>query len=290
MVEYPQVERRARMSGTDFHADYVVPGRPVIIEGALASCPALRTWSPQYFKRLAGDRTMRVKGGNVAALQSHEMSLGDYVDLIEGASVGDEPPPYLHDLPLLSMLPELRHDLEPFPRSLLSSMYRTKWWEFTQFFLGAKASLTPLHFDCLETQNLFFQVYGEKRWILVDREDARHCYLRDWRWSQVDAEAPDLDKYPDYRNVRPMECTLGPGDVLYVPPGTLHHVRGRGVSISFNIDWHTRMSALRGVLAFRRGMPLTNVRYNLAAAVGLWARLPSDAIMPFYRSYLNYIS
>lgn len=290
MAQYPLIERRADLSGPAFLSEYVAPGRPVILEGALAACPALKLWTPRRLKDLAGDRTVRVKGGYVASLQSSEMKLGDYIDLIEGAHIGSEPPPYLHDFPLLSMVPALRHDLEPFPRELFSPMYRAKWWEFTQFFLGAKHSLTPLHFDCLETQNLFFQVYGEKRWILVHRDDARYCYLRDWRWSPVNVEDPDFDKHPDYRNARPMECTLGPGDILYVPPGTLHQVRGRGVSISFNIDWHTRMSALRGVLAFRRGMPLTNVRYNLAAAVGLWARLPSDAIMPFYRSYLNYIS
>ncbi|HET9626299.1 MAG TPA: cupin-like domain-containing protein [Kofleriaceae bacterium] len=290
MAEYPLVERRPGLSGAEFLSEYVANGRPVIIEGAMSACRALRTWTPRRLKELAGQHTVRLKDGYVASLRTTEMRLADYVDLIESERTGPEPAPYLHDLPLLSMLPELRHDLEPFPRHLFSPMYRAKWWEFTQFFLGPKASLTPLHFDCLETQNLFFQVYGEKRWILIDRDEARHCYVRDWRWSEVDAEAPDLEKFPDYRHVRPLECTLGPGDILYVPPGTLHHVRSRGVSISFNIDWHTRMSALRGVLAFRRGMPLTNVRYNLAAAVGLWARLPSDVIMPFYRSYLSYIS
>lgn len=293
-VRYPQVERRSNLSPEAFHEEYVTPGRPVVLEGLQRDWPAAKAWNLESMRARVGHQRVRVKHGYVASKQQFEMTVSEYLDLIEGKAQPPGPPgsplPYLHDLPLLAMLPELRLDLEPFPRELFPPLYREKWWEFSQFFLGAKGSLTPLHFDCLETQNLFFQVTGHKRWILIPREDAKFCSIYDWRWSKVDPERPDFAKYPDFANARPVELTLGPGDTLYLPPGTLHHVRGQSISISFNLDWHTKASALRGVAAIGRGMPLKNVRYNLAVALALWGRLPAKVLMPFYKSYLNYVS
>ncbi|MDQ3265840.1 MAG: cupin-like domain-containing protein [Myxococcota bacterium] len=290
---FPSVERRPLLTRQEFYGEYVEPGRPVILTGAISRWPALERWSPEYFRQQAGGMRVRVKDGYIARRRTMEMTLGEYLDVIEAHARGPEdaePAPYLHDLPLLSAAPGLVGDAEPFPRELFPRMYRRRWWDFTQFFLAPRGSFTPLHFDCLETHNLFFQVQGSKHWILIDRRDAPYCYLHDWRWSEVNAAAPDHERHPLFRHARPTECTLGPGEVLYVPPGTLHQVRGLGVSISFNIDWHTAQSAVQGVLAARRGMPLTNVRYNLALAVGLCAGLPAEAVMPFYRSYLNYVS
>ncbi len=293
-IRYPELDRRDRISPRAFYEEYVETGRPVVLTGALQAWPALQKWSPDYFRRIAGNKVIRVKDGYVASKQTSEMKLGVYIDLLEARAKEEvlvgPPPPYLHDLPLLTMLPEVRQDLEPFPRDLFPKFYRRRWWDFTQFFLGPRHSLTPLHFDCLLTQNLFFQVSGRKRWILIPREDAKHCAVYDWRWSDVDPETPNYAKFPDLKNARCQETTLGPGEIIYVPPGTLHHVRGLDVSISFNIDWHTPKSAVAGVLAAKDGMPLTNVRYNLALAAGLCSGLPMEAVMPFYRSYLTYIS
>jgi hypothetical protein len=295
---YPQIDRRTGLTPEAFHREYVTPGRPVVLSGALSAWPAIQRWSPSYFRERCPDLRVRVKDGYIAQRKVTEMRLADYLDLLEADEAERQkdpeasrpPAPYLHDFPLLSLKPDLIADLEPFPREHFSGLYRPKWWEFTQFFLGPANSFTPLHFDCLETQNLSFQVYGQKRWILIPPSEREHCYIYDWRWSKVDADAPDLTAYPAFAKANPMECTIGPGDLLYVPPGTLHQVRGLSVSISFNIDWHTRASALKGVLALARGMPLTNVRYNAAAALGLCLGLPSDAIMPIYRSYLTYVS
>jgi len=41
----------------------------------------------------------------------------------------------------------------------------------------------------------------------------------------VDPINPDMDRYPEFANVRSLEVTLGPGDVLYLPSLWFHHVR-----------------------------------------------------------------
>jgi hypothetical protein len=83
---------------------------------------------------------------------------------------------------------------------------------------------------------------------------------------------------------------LEPGDVLYMPPGTLHHVRNLSVCSSFNLDWHTAASAGRGVLSVLRGAPAKNGYYNLVSLAGLGLGVPSAYLYPLYRSYLTYVS
>ena len=44
-------------------------------------------------------------------------------------------------------------------------------------------------------------------------------------WIAVDPLDPDTVRYPQYVNARPLEVTVGPGDVLYLPSLWYHHVR-----------------------------------------------------------------
>ena len=199
-------------------------------------------------------------------------------------------PPYLHDVPLMNILAGADSDLAEVPAAYFPNWYGNQWQNFAQFFLGPSGSLTPLHFDTLLTHNLFFQVAGRKRFILVPPEQAKYCYRQSWRWFAVDAEAPDYAVHPLFRKAMLLECIVGAGDMLYLPPGTLHQVRSLDFAISFNVDWHTRSSALRGVAAVMSGMPRKNLIYNFLLALGLCTGVPAGRILPFYRSYLNYKS
>jgi len=125
---------------------------------------------------------------------------------------------------------------------------------------------------------------------LIPAEQLKFCYRHHWRWCEVDAEKPDLDRFPLYRGAQPVEVIAEPGDCLYFPPGTLHHVRSLDCALSFNVDWHTRDSAAKGVLALANGMPIKNVYYNAVIALGMWSGIPADTLLPYYRSYLNYVS
>ncbi|SMF97564.1 Cupin-like domain-containing protein [Methylomagnum ishizawai] len=300
---FADVERRERLSPEAFFAEYVAEGRPVLVPGALRECRALSRWNLPYLRDSAGQRRVRLKRGltegGFGGMTMESTSLADYIDHLQSHEAalrrGAVPPPqqrpaYLHDMPLLSLLPEAADDLAGFPADYFPPWYRNHWCEFAQFFLGPSHSLTPLHFDCLLTHNLFFQVAGRKRFILLPREQWAWCYRRDWRWCEVDPEAPDELRHPLYRQARPLACVVEPGDLLYMPPGMLHHVRGLECSISFNVDWHTPDSALKGVLAGFQGMPRKNVYYNAVIALGLWTGIPAPKLLPWYRSYLNYVS
>lgn len=291
------VDVRTALSPAEFRAAYM-GRRPVVIRGAIADMPAVGGWSADRLAEVAPDQRVQLKVGTVSAGHTSVVRLADYAKelaewearLAEDPNLAGDPPGYLHDVPLLSMIPELRRDLRPFPVAYFPPFFRERWWEFTQFFVGPSRAQTPLHFDTLLTHNLFFQIQGSKRFVMVADAERDKCYTYNWRWAAVDPEAPDLDRHPRFRDATVMTCDVEAGDMFYMPPGTLHKVTSPSASISFNIDWHDRASALRGIAAVRDGMPLTNLRYNLLFALGVVAGLPRGLVMPGLRSYYSYIS
>ncbi len=292
-VTYPQVERRERLAAEEFHRRYV-DRAPVVITGVAAAWPAITTWTLDRLREIGADVEGRVRPGDDATGAAESIRMGDFLDVVaayrrdragDGAATSGRPP-YLHDTPMTPMLTAVRRDIRPFPVEYFPRWYRDEWWFFALLFVGVD-SLTPLHFDTQETHNLFFQITGHKRFIIVPPRARRCCYAYDWRWSPIDAASPDLALYPRFRDATPVECTLGPGEILYIPSRAFHQVRGPDFTVSFNIDWHTRRSALRGMLAFFRGMPLRYVASNAIHAIGLWTGTPSRVLQGLYRRHLE---
>ncbi|WP_166144122.1 cupin-like domain-containing protein [Methylosinus sp. RM1] len=291
-----RVDRLDQLSPDEFVENYVRLRRPVVVSGGLKGCAAFSLWNLDHLRRRAGDRNVILKKWGPSGICLDQALLGDYVDaleLYESRRESDstaQRPAYLHDVPLESILPDAGADLEGFPADFFPAWYGAEWSTFAQLFLGPSGSMTPLHFDCLLTHNLFFQVLGRKKFTLLPHEQIEYCYPYNWRWCAVDVERPDCIRHPLYRRANPTELVVEPGDVLYMPPGVLHHVRSLDCAFSFNVDWHTKASALRGALAFARGMPAKNVYYNMIIAFGLWSGVSAKRLLPYYRPYLNYVS
>jgi hypothetical protein len=291
------VDQRENLSAEEFAEAYVAQRRPVLVKGALANCSALSRWTLAFVRSNAGVGTIPLKVLGASEIKVTQKKLTDYIDEFEDFEAQHDDlsscrpaPAYLHDIPLTALFPRADADLENFPWQYFPSWYGKDWAKFAQVFLGPSDSLTPLHFDCLLTHNLFFQIKGRKQFVLIPARQLGLCYPHHWRWCSVDVEKPDFERFPLYRDALRADVMVEPGDALYFPPGTLHHVRSLDCAISFNVDWHTKDSALQGVLAALRGMPLQNVYYNLIVALGLWCKVPARRLFPYYRSYLNYIS
>ncbi|MEH1940526.1 MAG: cupin-like domain-containing protein [Nostoc sp.] len=294
MIVSNEIERRYKIGNDEFQTEYVKKGKPVIISGVIQSWDSFDKWSIEYFKNLSPQMKIYAKKfSSTQGIQLSSVTIEEYAKIIndfEKNPHDNELPPYCHDLPLFSLIPALIKDVQPFPLDYLPKWYHYKWWRYCQFFIGASKSITPLHFDCLLTNNIFFQILGRKQFTILLPEDTKYCYRKGWRWFLIDPEKPDYNKYPQYKYARPIKFIVNPGDILYMPPGTLHHVRSLDTSISFNIDWHTEKSVLDALAASMRGMPAKNSYYNLLLLVGLVFKIPPQMVFNFYKSYLNYIS
>jgi len=98
--------------------------------------------------------------------------------------------------------------------------------------IGPRGTFTPAHHDL--TNNFFLQVKGSKEFrlasslALLEVDNDRHCYLAsslseiDRR--RVDSGLPALS----------FTVTLGEGDILFIPLGWWHEVRGLTASISLS--------------------------------------------------------
>lgn len=286
------IQTSKTLTADTFKKEYV--GKNLLqLKGYNEHWPAIHKWTYDYFHKVGGKLSVSTKAGNVAMGHKVGYQFSDYLDLLEAYEESPKSgtrPPYLHDVPMFSLLPALVKDIEPFPIDFVPKWYHNGWQNYLQFFMSCKGHMTPLHFDTLFTHNLFFQVKGIKRFRVCSKDDHDKCYLHRWRWSNVDPFSPDFTRFPLFRSVKYEDVIVEPGDILYLPPGTLHHVESLSHSISFNIDWHTKDSVRQGLLSVFKGAPIKNFQYNLAIMLGLQFGIPSRYLFPFYKSYLNYIS
>eukprot|EP00939_MAST-03C_sp_MAST-3C-sp1_P000386 g386.t1 len=96
-------------------------------------------------------------------------------------------------------------------------------------FLWLSSPGTTTHWHVDQDHNFFAQIVGRKRFTIVPGASFRSMYLYPrlsplWHKSQVHARCPDLDRFPEYADVRPLVAEVEPGDVLYIPALTFHNV------------------------------------------------------------------
>lgn len=229
--------RIAAPSPEVFAREYVARSRPVILRGALDDWPAMRRWSYDYFRRRFGERevtAVRARNGAMydpeSGLNYETIRLADYVDLLESGRPVDL---YLV-LRVHEAMPELFDDVvrPPYCRDV-------KWFR-SKFFLGGYGTKGLLHRDLPE--NLYAQIFGRKRFVLLDRRETRRVHRHSFlsgvpNFSPVDVEAPDYARYPRFRGAPLWVADLEPGDLLYIPRLWWHSAHGLSHGASVNQWW-----------------------------------------------------
>ena len=126
---------------------------------------------------------------------------------------------------------------------MLSSPY------FAQAWFGPQATVSPLHHD--PYHNLLAQVVGSKYVRLYDPAFSDALYPdpdpSSKNTSRVELELElqrqrsegggESGRFPLFAAAPYTECILGPGEMLYIPPGWWHYVRSLSVSFSVSFWW-----------------------------------------------------
>jgi ribosomal protein L16 Arg81 hydroxylase len=234
---YPQVDRRSDLSIKEFNREYRSPGKPVVIKDAVEDWKARTTWTFEFFKSHYGDNHVmvyRYRGEKYKPADATRMRLADYID---GVSSGDWTsfPYYIRDnWALLRNNPALASDYS-FPKyffdwfSLLPPFMRL---QYPRIFIGPNGSITPLHLDIWGTHAWLTQLVGRKRWILFAPDQRPLLYDH-----QVDPNRPDYQRFPLFRQAQGVECTIGPGETVFVPGGWAHWVESLDSSISLSSNY-----------------------------------------------------
>ena len=216
----------------EFLSDFYAENRPLVVRGFASDWPAVRKWSPEYFREHFGDSEVSITDGRESDphydrnQEQHRRTtcMRDLVQRIESTDTSNDFYMVARDrafwkpdmAPLLDDIPTDHGLLDP-----------EKKRQSTVLWFGPKGTLTPLHHD--NTNILFVQVYGRKTIHLVAPDETALWGMANGIYATgVDPVSPPHE----LQDVSFQKVELHPGDMLFLPVGWWHHVRAESVSIS----------------------------------------------------------
>lgn len=236
-----------------FRKEYMrLPGRPVVIEGALEGWRAREEWTFDFFRERFGDARIPV---GVVFEKKGTMRLAEYVDYLQERSAAaargevDDLPKYLEGWYFKQDRPELA-DYYDFPAIFgpcWFKRYFPKAWDpdGVGILIGPRGALTKLHNDGQSSHNMLAQLQGRKEWVVVDPAEVKGVF-KDFR---EDAGGyPGLDHPALVERVEQVgytTATIGPGDLVFIPSRFYHMVRTIEDSISLTYNFMNGTNARR---------------------------------------------
>ncbi|XP_065500671.1 bifunctional peptidase and arginyl-hydroxylase JMJD5 isoform X1 [Caloenas nicobarica] len=220
-----------------FRDNYLIPQKPVVLEGIIDHWPCMKKWSVDYFCQVAGCRTVPVELGGRYTDEEWSQKLMTVSDFIDRYIVNKNSLGYLAQHQLFDQIPELREDIS-IPDYCCLGEGEEDDITINAWF-GPEGTISPLHQD--PQQNFLAQVFGRKYIRLYSPQDSENLYPHESQilhnTSQVDVEDPDLVKFPNFRKAAFQSCILMPGQVLFIPVKYWHYVRSLDISFSVSFWW-----------------------------------------------------
>ncbi|KAF7663497.1 hypothetical protein LDENG_00208300 [Lucifuga dentata] len=225
-----------------FKTNYLLPLKPVILEGIIDHWPALHQhpWSIEYLRSVAGCRTVPVEVGSRYTDEEWSQTLltvNEFIDQYILNKDGVKSLGYLAQHQLFDQIPELKEDIRTPDYCCLGEgddddITVNAWF-------GPGGTVSPLHQD--PQQNFLAQVAGSKYIRLYSPEDTEKLYPHPSQLlhntSQVEVENPDKERFPEFATAPYVECVLQPGEVLFIPVRHWHYVRSLELSFSVSFWW-----------------------------------------------------
>ncbi|MBF5058991.1 cupin-like domain-containing protein [Candidatus Neptunochlamydia vexilliferae] len=233
---------------------------PCIITEGLDSWPAIKKWSPNFFKEAFGDLKVTLNYNLPDQLSPYlhgseghakEMTLKEAVDFMSSTDRC-----YLaqQEMTAFEGLSD-DYDLSPLlPKEAPKDPIYTYLW------IG-KNTQSGLHYDY--NDNFLIQIDGKKKVFLAPPEAAKHLYPlpQNFTKTQVNPVSPDFEKFPKFRKVDIWKGEIGPGEYLFIPKGWFHHIYAPDASISMNCWYGKELNRREQFLFFYRSGPRTWLRF-----------------------------
>ncbi|XP_044037172.1 lysine-specific demethylase 8 isoform X2 [Siniperca chuatsi] len=194
-----------------FNTNYLLPLKPLILEGIIDHWPALNEhpWSIEYLRSVAGCRTVPVEVGSRYTDEEWSQTLltvNEFIDQYILNKDGVKGLGYLAQHQLFDQIPELKEDIRLPDYCCLGEGDEDNITVNAWF--GPGGTVSPLH------------------------QDPQQNFL-----AQVEVENPDTERFPEFAKAPYLECVLQPGDVLFIPVRHWHYVRSLELSFSVSFWW-----------------------------------------------------
>lgn len=219
--------------------------RPFLVTDSVDARIRETCWSPSGLRSLIGAREVSVTRSDSGTFDYSEDGLPLYTDILlpfteamELIASSKAPAPcyYLRR----NLLTELGLDNDDaLPAAFLKSRAAKRT---ERLWASSQGSVTPLHYDT--RNNLLTQMHGAKLVTLFPSFEHERMYPKGFTGthllSNVDPEAVDEKRFPNFPGELKITVEFNPGDTLFIPPFWWHHVRSREFSISVNVFWQLR--------------------------------------------------
>lgn len=233
-----KLERIELAEFSDFLRQYYATNTPVIFKQAFSHWPTAQ-WTPDTLLEKVAEKEVEVQFGRESnprfeldsLKHKKNMAFSEYHKLVmETSSSNDFYMTANNAAKNAGTMAELYGDMLNFSGEYFDTQLhgsRSFIW------FGPKGNYTPLHHD--ETNNMFLQVYGRKKFILLPPAQTPYLYNETAVFSPLDFRQPDFNQYPLAREATPIEVILEPGETLFIPVGWWHQVESLDVSISITM-------------------------------------------------------
>lgn len=233
-------ERTTLPTAEEFRRDYAGKSKPVVFRGGVKQWPAFEKWTPDYLAETVGGNQINVqqsptgifgldpeKGG--PRFEEIKTTLRAYVDTMMNVTEGDIRY-YVQRVNIPEKLPELLSDFSLPSYVDAAKVYLINLW------LGPAGNVTTLHYDT--PNNFLAQIRGRKRFKMFSPWQASRLYAcrsKAYNMSRVNIDAPDLERFPRFKDAQMYEVEIEEGDLLFIPTYWWHQVYSETAGISVNI-------------------------------------------------------
>jgi Cupin-like domain len=235
-------------------------GEPRVVLENVQHWRALRAWSPDYLKSIAGTSQVSVRETNGPPrniyqnlAQGGKISFSQYLDWVLETANGEDFQALEKRYSTVSDIVRavcnsgfassyyLDAKLGDLSKDLLNDVQIPKWYKADPvdilLWCGVLGTSSGLHFDI--TPNCNVQVAGHKHFILFAPSQCRLLYrVRGGAHCHFDPNIPNFDRFPLARHAVGWRCTLRMGESLYIPAGWFHQVTVTSAwALNVNFFW-----------------------------------------------------
>eukprot|EP00041_Stephanoeca_diplocostata_P016225 m.318964 g.318964 ORF g.318964 m.318964 type:complete len:614 (+) comp20295_c0_seq2:249-2090(+) len=288
--QHESVPKRDNLSAMEFRKHFEEINIPVVIRGWTKGWKAHERWTCNEFK------SARLRHEKLEVFDEYtgpiDISLGNYVHYAETCTAAERPL-YMFEPWYIEKVPEFATDytVPPAFQDDLFAVLGDKRPDFRWLLMGPRGSGAPFHQDpnCTAAWNAV--ISGRKKWILfppnirppgvhptgdVDASSVvdwfhRYYYQIEQQHKAAVASAGyvDGDDCAQLPRNRPWECTVAPGEIIFIPHGWWHMALNTELTIAVTHNFVSRvnMGDVAHFLRTRREQTCPTTRHVLSTAL-----------------------
>jgi ribosomal protein L16 Arg81 hydroxylase len=189
------LEERTALDPEDFFRAFLLENRPVIMRSAITHWPAVQKWSPEYLRTMVEGAKVVIQsksdyGPSGSKRHFEESKEVDFANAVDMMTLDDAPDmSYVRQTRVWKEIAALVDDIEPL-RYGPANLAKTDG----NLWIGPAGTIAQMHWD--PGHNLFAQIRGEKKWILVPPSESHVTYGNKFSLSEIIQDSRLRERFP----------------------------------------------------------------------------------------------